>query len=716
PVSQFSGLSDLTDNTPLATAFCEDVPLNFNAAASTIASGSISSYSWNFGDINATGSNPNEATGVSTKHTFTQSLKYNVSLVTTSTFGCSNTFSTAITIGSIPVANFSFEGVSSIVTTNLSTIGNPGLESTPGVFPNTLTASSSVFSDYTSPTGVFDVTLTVTSAGGCVNEITKTVVVVPKKSPSASSAFEDNFETNTNQNDWIPFGANVSWQRGTAAKTTIQNGDANGVNVWVTKLSGAYNASEASALYSPNFDLTGLDRPIITFDLFTDLDDIDGVVLEYSTDNLNIADPNKVWNRLGSFADQESTGVEWYNKVGIAARPGDQSDGDYGWTETATSWRTAKHKLNDANGPLNNNAQIVFRFAFASTSTVKTKDGFAIDNVRIGNGTRTVLVEGFTNSGSTDVRIASENEVIRNFVSESEGVEIIKVNYHAAFPGADPFNAMNPDDPGARALYYGIASVPNARLDGDIPEGQNLMFSDWGQREFDKRILDLADADINVSLNRTGLESDSIVVTFSPLIDLTNRATILHVMVVEQEVLSSLNSSIGAVPSGETEFSYVLRKMLPNAAGTKFTSLTKDSQHRLALAWADGSAFAPEDDISVVVFLQDEITKAVYQSYIVRDLGNPKVVTAIEEPAFNSFEVYPNPADRELVITLPEIVTKQTPLVMFDQMGKVVHETVFEKGEQSKEIGTDSLAAGVYLIKVESSQGKLMKKVVITHR
>ncbi|GCC49874.1 hypothetical protein SanaruYs_00880 [Chryseotalea sanaruensis] len=721
PVSQFTYESEETINTPTVDAYCEGIPLKFNASNSNIANGSISEYHWAFGDVNATGNNPNEATGIDTVHTFTQSLKYNVSLVTTSTFGCSNTSNIAVTVGSIPVADFSFEGVSSIDVTNLSDIGNKDLQSIPGVFPNTLTTTSSVFSDYTTPSGVFDITLTVTSAGGCVDEITKTVVTVPQAAPDASSAFEDTFESDANENDWIPFGTNVSWERGEAAKTTILNGSENGDNVWITNLSGAYNANEASALYSPNFDLTGLDRPIITFDLFTDLDDIDGVVLEYSTDNLNIADPAKVWSRLGSFADQESTGVEWYNKVGIAARPGDQTDGDYGWTETATGWRTAKHKLNflDVNGqslPLNNNTQIVFRFAIASTATLKTKDGFAIDNVRIGNGTRTVLVEGFTNSGSSDARIAAENQAINDFVSASEGVEIIKVNYHTAFPGADPFNAMNPDDPGARALYYGIADVPNARLDGSIPVGQNLMFSDWGQREFDKRILDLADANINVTLNESGLEADSIIVEFTPLIDLSTRATVLHVMVVEQEILTSLNTSIGTVPSGETQFNYVLRSMLPNAAGTKFTSLVKDGEKRVALAWAEGSAFAPEDDISVVVFLQDELTKTIYQSFIVRDLGNPKVVTAIEDPSSNSFEVYPNPADRELVITLPAIATKQTPLVMFDQMGKIVREITFEKGEQSKQIDTETLSAGVYLIKVESSAGMFMKKVVISHR
>ncbi len=716
PLSEFTFESVISANTPVATAYCEGVAIEFSALNSTIANGTISDYAWNFGDVNASAGNPNNATGADTVHTFAQSLRYSVSLETTSAFGCSNTLTKNVTVGSIPVADFSFEGVSSIEVTNLSDIGNQGLQSIPGVFPNTLTTTSSVFSDYTTPSGVFDITLTVTSTGGCVDEVTKTVVTVPQASPGANSAFEDNFESNANQNDWIPFGTNPSWQRGTATKTTIQNGAENGANVWITKLSGAYNANEESALYSPNFNLTGLDRPIITFDLFTDLDDIDGVVLEYSTDNLNIADPAKVWNRLGSFADQESTGVEWYNKVGIAARPGDQSDGDYGWTETATGWRTAKHKLNDQNGPLNNNTQIVFRFALASTATVKTKDGFAIDNVRIGNGTRTVLVEGFTNTGSSDARIAAENQAIRDFVSASEGVEIIKVNYHTAFPAADPFNAMNPDDPGARALYYGIATVPNARLDGSIPPGQGLMFSEWGQREFDKRILDLADATINVSLDNSGLEADSIIVEFSPLIDLSSRATVLHVLVVEQEVLTSLNNGIGAVPSGETEFNYVLRSMLPNAAGTKFSSLLKDSQHRVALAWSEGSAFAPEDDMAVVVFLQDEITKAIYQSLIVRDLSNPKVVTAIEDPSTNSFELYPNPADRQLTVSLPGVATKQTPMIMFDQMGKMVREIVFEKGEQSKQVDTAELAAGVYLIKVESSQGMLIKKVVITHR
>lgn len=698
-----------------STNLCEDNVINFmsTSSISNPSDFSIVDFSWDFSDINATVLNPNDATGSDTVHTFIQSSNYTVSLTTTSNFGCSSTRESIITIGSNPIANFTFSGVTDVVLNNNSTLAVNELLQYPsgGGLPNAI--NSKVF-DQPGPytPGVHNITLVAATNHGCTNSVTKEIVVVPKF--QVVDEYNDDFESSSVDN-WQSYGQSSSWQRGVSTKKPNSTDSGKG-SLWITSLNSSYNTSEQSALYSPNFDISLLERPIVTFDQFTELQDVDGMVLQYSTDDKNIADPTKSWIRVGSFENLVSTGVEWYNKGGIASKPGSQSEGgDFGWTGPAAEWRNSKHKLESVKGQ----SQLVFRFAFASTDVAKTLDGFALDNFRIGNGTRTILLENFTNTSPTAAMrsiVEAENSYFNTFEDASLGVELIKVNYHLANPGPDPFNQLNPDDPGARALYYGISSVPQVRLDGSNSNTSSL-FSEWGQAQFDARVLDLANADIKIGIIRSNPEADSIRVSFTPSIDVAE-PVLLHVLVLERDVLTSLNSGLGPITTSETSFDYVLRRMLPNAAGTKFTSLVRNKKDSVSLVWSDGAAFAHTggNNMMVIAFLQNEATRVVYQSAIERNLDDPKVITSVEQPGDLSFEAYPNPADQELTITLPHAATGHTPIALFDQMGKAVVQSSFEKGEQTKQLSIDRFASGVYILKIDTSQGVLMKKVVISHR
>lgn len=157
--------------------------------------------------------------------------------------------------------------------------------------------------------------------------------------------------------------------------------------------------------------------------------------------------------------------------------------------------------------------------------------------------------------------------------------------------------------------------------------------------------------------------------------------------------------------------------MLPNAAGTKLTGLTGGvTSNPITFNWSTSSLFLPQNDIAIVVFLQDETQRTIYQSVIQRNISDPSdVVTGIED--LNTlFNVFPNPADKEMTIELPVTPTKRTTLKMYDQMGKMVEETFFEKGDSRKTIDTNPLSGGMYLIQVESEKGVLRRKVMVVHK
>jgi hypothetical protein len=121
----------------------------------------------------------------------------------------------------------------------------------------------------------------------------------------------------------------------------------------------------------------------------------------------------------------------------------------------------------------------------------------------------------------------------------------------------------------------------------------------------------------------------------------------------------------------------------------------------------------------VVAFVQDEITKEVHQSFILSDPDPatlPSVVTGIEQPVFaRQVMIYPNPADQELSIALPEKITHAAPVTFIDGFGRIVNSSSINAGENRKIITTKELAGGVYILEIETPKGVIRKKIMVVH-
>lgn len=92
---------------------CLTDPFSQFTDSSTIADGTESqfTYLWNFGDPNATTSNPNTSTLKNPSHRYTQAATYNVTLTVTSNNGCSATVTQQFTInGDVPQSAFAVTG------------------------------------------------------------------------------------------------------------------------------------------------------------------------------------------------------------------------------------------------------------------------------------------------------------------------------------------------------------------------------------------------------------------------------------------------------------------------------------------------------------------------------------------------------------------------------------------------------------------------------
>lgn len=600
---------------------------------------------------------------------------------------------------------------------------------------------------YATP-GPRQIDLTVTSYLGCVNKLSfqstyRSIVVLDRKVLLPGSAYVEDFEANDGGwqvwgtgNDTTEMKANTltsSWQWGTWNELDPlqriafpEQPEITDDNIWKTNLpaiadSGFYNAKEKSAVYSPSFDLTSLTRPMISFTNVVQLADGDGVVLEYSLDNLNVADPNKTWHPLGVI----DSGEDWYTAQGLAGRPGTQPQGDYGWSgSTNRAWQSPKHVLDTMfNYPGVQPNKAVFRFALGSAATFVNLRGFALDNVRVGDRTRTILLESFSSVSNPSPSEKAENDYVAAFVG-NVGTEVVKLNYHLNFPGKDPFNEDNPADPSSRALFYNITATPRSVLDGE-KDPQDRKVSVWGLPLYNLRTLQLAQADIaiNTTTDPDGSLSIGVDVTSRVLTGLQPN-TLLHVVVLEDSVpLSALPSGKQAmVSSSENGFEYVVKKMLPNASGTLIGAVLPDGQSRSfgPFVWRPESSklYPNPDDLVVAVFLQESTPPyEVYQVELVGPINDPPVVTGLEPIAEELVLVYPNPANREMTVQLPGQLSKPASVQLIDQTGRTALQSSIPEGSDRKTLNVSDLSGGMYILTVDMGQGVLTrKKVMIVHQ
>jgi gliding motility-associated-like protein len=161
-----------------ASSVCQLQASVFNNTSS-ISSGSISSYGWDFtsnGSIDNTTQNPN--------YIYSQGGNFNCTLHATSNFGCVDSVTKAVTVYFNPHANFTAPMVcngTATQFTDASTSQNGIITAwawdytSNGTFDNNTQNPSNIYP----ANGTYSVTLQVTSSLGCVSSITNTIIVNP---------------------------------------------------------------------------------------------------------------------------------------------------------------------------------------------------------------------------------------------------------------------------------------------------------------------------------------------------------------------------------------------------------------------------------------------------------------------------------------------------------------------------------------------------------
>jgi hypothetical protein len=172
----------------------------------------------------------------------------------------------------------------------------------------------------------------------------------------ASFPYLENFEKN--EGNWFTKGINNSWQYGTPSGVKIKNA-ASGSKAWCTNLSGSYNNNEVSYLYSPCFDLSQLENPMLSFSLATDIENCGNEICDKAY--VEFSEDGNTWTRLGA----SGSGTNWYNNATAQI-----------WNEQDNvRWRVASQLLPKA-------SSLKLRFVFTSDMGA-TRDGVGVDDIHI---------------------------------------------------------------------------------------------------------------------------------------------------------------------------------------------------------------------------------------------------------------------------------------------------------------------------------------------
>lgn len=204
---------------------CDGTAIQFNNTSS-IASGTITGYNWNFGDGSAIINSGNPA------HTFPGPGTYTVTLVATSNEGCTDTASANITVFPLPVANFNHVSVAgcgplNVTFTDSSYVPGGSISTWYWNFGDGVASTTQNPTHTYAQSGTYMVSLTVTSNTGCVNTASMSNAVTVFPSPIADFRTEPPVQSIDNpvfnfQNQSFG-GLNYSWTFGDGAGSYLEN-------------------------------------------------------------------------------------------------------------------------------------------------------------------------------------------------------------------------------------------------------------------------------------------------------------------------------------------------------------------------------------------------------------------------------------------------------------------------------------------------------------
>jgi hypothetical protein len=553
--------------------------------------------------------------------------------------------------------------------------------------------------------GQYQIDFTINSLFACNTSISRQFIILPKD--NTNSRYSYDFEDS--QEGWVSsIGANNSWEwSAPGALSDIQTEG----SFWITNANNAYNPGEQSYVYSPVMDLSAINKPAVNFDLWVDvIDNVDGLILEYSTDGLIIEDPDKEWNLLGNFNNGISSGLNWYESSGIRSRPSSDNGAEnnnifgQGWSreiEGTVGKAEAKHALSElASTELSN---VIFRFQFKSNDNDGVlPDGVAFDNFQIESLNRNVLVEYFG-----DEEAANDAEEMNTLAAEfNNRTSFSWINYR--INETDALFEQNTSEMLSRMYQYKAYNASNNFAIDGVMRREYSFSSDEGKNDLRSSELVSSEVQLDMLLAKIAEDQLNIQVNYSGTVEFPASAR-LFIALLQKEIT---DGEQGTNP--DKTYYNVLRTILPDVEGVNIAGNTEG----LIETNFTASRLSDADSLLLVSFIQDVETGEVYQSTNIREVPtlSYSTVTAGKTLMAMGVQLYPNPARERLNLSFGNSLTEETALKVFDLTGKLIEEVKLEKGIRNYELNTQEFKTGMYNLLISNAKGEhKMLKFAVTH-
>ena len=225
---------------------------------------------------------------------------------------------------------------------------------------------------------------------------------------------------------------------------------------------------------------------------------------------------------------------------------------------------------------------------------------------------RLVLAEEFTQASCGPC--AAQNPAF-NTLLDANSTKVVSIKYQTNWPGVDPMNAQTQTWVAPRVTYYGVSGVPHAVMDGTAQTGGSYVGApaNWTQAKINTRYAVTSPFTLTASHSFDATYSNITVTVDMACTQAAAGTFMLRVALVEKNI--SFCQAPGT--NGEKEFYGVMRKMLPDAMGTTLaTSWTVGQTQQFILPTTIPAYIYDLKKLAVVVFVQNDVTKEVFQAAI----------------------------------------------------------------------------------------------------
>lgn len=320
---------------------------------------------------------------------------------------------------------------------------------------------------------------------------------------------------------------------------------------------------------------------------------------------------------------------------------------------------------------------------------------------------RVVLIEQFTNAGCPPCAASSPG--VFNYV-DMNSADVVAIAYHTSFPYNDSMYFENPTESNSRVAYYGVPGVPYSIVDGNYYENSSSAFIPVMASTVNTRKA--AAPQYSIEALSLTLSGDQLLGSFQyTSLDMSNTSENLlaHIVVIEKNVLkNAYASSPGA--NSESQYGYVMRKMIPDAAGTILMNKTLNSKDTVSIDLTL-SNIKNNNELRLVAFVQNSATKEVYQS----QLYTPQIIPlSVPQQTLTLLDciIYPNPAVNNISVSFNK---KQfiKSISIYNQLGELVHYDLLNTSTNLIIKEELNLLPGIYFVKISKNENDLFQKIII---